>query len=436
MKHLCLIITLMTAMFFSGCSYTSSDTRILSDAQWIEDIDFLDNKLRYFHPDLFKYISEDKWNENIERLKLEVPQLSDNFIKLRISQIISSIGDSHTALLSSELLSPIPSTLPPDENPTYIEGIVEFPIKCDYFDDGLRVIECDSKYSEVLGYKLISINNVNINNIISDISTLISYDYENEQKGMAYVNQILNVYEILNFFNIVDSNMAEYVFENDDKEQINLSIQAKKNVDIEYVSINKKSMKTSVIPEGSDKNYWYTNFNDDNILFFKFNRFITDTRGEKYPNFDKFLEGLLEEINKNNYEKFIIDLRENRGGSPKVLNALIENINYRTNLNGEDIYIITGKTTGSASVLLAYNMQSKKGATVVGEVTGGNINLFSSGGRFELPNSKLKPTVSSNSIVNKNGYNGGVIPDIKVIQNYKDYINGIDTCYEYIKNID
>lgn len=435
MKHLFIVIVLMTTMIFTGCSSHTNEERVLTDAQWIEDIDYLEERLRYFHSDLFKFISEDEWNKNIENLKSEVPQLSDISIKLRITQMLASIGDAHTVLLPGDIFLPVPSTLPLDENPADIEGIVEFPIKCDFFDDGLRVVECDPKYNEVLGYKLISINNIDIGDITSDISTLIAYDYGNEHKGIQHANKFLNIYEVLKFYNIVDSDKAEYVFEDDNDERVKLSVKAKENENINYVGANKKEMKTNIMPEGAYDEYWYSSFKEDDILFFKFNRFITDSTGKEYPNFDDFLEGLLEEINSNKCEKLVIDVRENGGGSTKVLNALVENINYRTDLEGEDIYIITGKKSGSASVTLAFNMQSKKGATIVGETTGGNVNLFSAGGQIELPNSKLKPVISSTPRINKEGYNGGVKPNIEVKQNYEDYINGIDTCYEYIKNL-
>lgn len=436
MKNLYIVMILLVTMFSTGCISTNYEKRVLNDNEWIEDINFLDSKLREYHSDLFKFVGEDTWNKNINKLKEDVPKLSDSSIKLRIVQIISSIGDAHTSVLSGEIFAPIPSTMPKRKNITEVDGILEFPIKCDYFDDGLRVIECDTNYEQVLGYKLISINNKNIDTIVSDISTLVSYDYGNEQKGKAHASRFLNVYEILKFLNIVLRDEAEYIFENHNNEKIKLSIKAKNNEKIKYISANKKKMKTNVVPKGSTKFYWYNNFKEDNILFFKFNKFITDISSENYPNFHEFLDGLIEEINSNNYKRFVIDLRENNGGLIEVLNAFIENITYRTNLEGKNIYILTSKKSASASVLLAFHMQSKKGANIVGETTGGNVNSFNTVNyQIELPNSKLKPVISLKLQIKEEEYKGGVKPDIEVKQKYKDYIDGIDTCYEYIKQL-
>lgn len=262
-KQLILVIILMATIFSSGCGLNSNEERILSDAQWVEDIDCLDNNLRDYHSDLFRFISEDEWEENIEKLKTDVKDLSDVHIKLRIAQIISSVGDSHTDMLHSELLSPLPSPILRGANQTEIEGVIEFPIKCEYFDDGLRVVSCDSTYKEILGYKLISINDTSVESVINEISTIIGHDYGNEQKGLECAKEYLNVYEILEFFNIVDNNKAEYVFENDSNEKIHLSLKAIKNENIDYISVNRKDTKTSLMPEGKSEYYWYKGFEEE-----------------------------------------------------------------------------------------------------------------------------------------------------------------------------
>lgn len=435
MKQLYIFIILVITILSSGCSSSLYEEKVLTNEQWLEDIDALDNNLRDYHSEVFRFISEEEWKKNIESLKSDVENLSDSHIKLRIAQIVSSVEDAHTTIIPSELVSPVPSPIPKQQNPTDIKYVIEFPIKCDYFDDGVRVIESDSEYKEILGYKLISINGVDVNTVLNHISTLMGNDYGNRQIGLAYAKDLMNSYEILSFFNVVDSNKAEYVIEDDNNEKIQLQLKAVKNENIDYISANKKDMKTNIMPEGENKLYWYNGFEEDEVLYFKFNSFVTSLDDDKYPNFYDFIDELLKEMNSNKYNKLVIDLRDNGGGRSNLGYALIEGIKLKTDLSGEDIYLITGKKTGSAAVILAYEMQSKMNVKVVGEETGGNVNLFGAGGQFELPNSKLKPIIGSNLKINKEGYNGGVKPDIEIKQNYDDYINGIDTCYEYIKNI-
>lgn len=408
----------------------------MTNAEWIEDIQTLDTELREKHPNIFKYISEESWSKNIENLKSDLSHLSDTDIILRISQIVNTIGDGHTFIHPKDLLKPI------DEENLSPETLLEFPIKGDYFNDGFRIVECGSNYQKILGSRLIAINDIDINTVLNDVSTLISGDYKNNQHPLAYAKLFINSYDVLKFFKVVDSTNAKFTFENNNGEEIILNLKAIENKKINYISPNKKEMKTNIIKGVENPYYWYKNFKEDNVLYFKYNTFLKNyflfrdnLLYELLPDFREVQERLITEINNHDYSKFIIDLRNNQGGDVNILNAMISMFKFQTDLKGEDIYVITGKQSASASVTLAWELQSKLGATVVGETTGGNVNIFTTvSQKIELPNSTLKITHPFKESIYDKDHIGGVVPDFEVIQTYEDYINGIDTCYEFIKN--
>lgn len=435
MKKISIIIVFIVAIsILSGCSTTIEGDKALNNKEWIDDIEYLDKTLKSEHPDLFRYVSEKAWNKSINKLKLDINNLSDIDISLRIAQIISLINDAHTNMDILNILTPI------EGKAISKKDVVEFPIDCEYFEDGLRVIACSSEYKEVLGYKLLSINNTEIGEVIQSISTLVSYD--NTQSAIEQSKEFINIYEFLKFLEIIDTNEAEYMFENDNKEKIRLKVRALKNDDINYVSLNKKEPKINEKPEGESDFYWFNHFKEDNILYLKFNKCfsstskgITKEQKETYPDYYSFQSKLTDKINSIDFNKFIIDLRENKGGSRAIVYDMSAMLKNRTNLRGDDIVIITGKKTGSAAVELAWKIQSDLDAIVIGEETGGNVNLFGTDGySITLPNSKLMIRYPSSIIVNYYGYSGGVKPNIVIKQTYENYIKGIDDCYEYIKS--
>ncbi|MBS5954512.1 MAG: hypothetical protein KIB53_11875 [Paraclostridium bifermentans] len=301
-KILCIIVFSLTIFLLSGCNSLLTEKRVLNNEKWIEDIKYLDANLRKEHPNIFKYVEEDKWNQSIESLIADIPKLSDSSIILKTSQIIASLGDGHTFINPLDLITP--------------------------------------------------------------------FGQEHEV-------------------------------------------------------------------------YWYKNFEEDEILYFRLNKFTTNFHlfkdkkpDKKPPDFREVQKSLISEINKHNYSKFIIDLRENRGGDVNILNAVVDMIKFQTDLKGEDIYILTGKESASASVTLAWKLQGTLGSTVVGETTGGNVNLFTTCNQsLQLPNSNLNIYYPFKESIYKKGYIGGVNPDFEVRQNYSDYLNGIDTCYEFVKNV-
>ncbi|MEG1312569.1 MAG: S41 family peptidase, partial [Romboutsia sp.] len=408
----------------------------LSNENWIEDIDYLDNTMKYRHPDLFRNISEEEWDQNINELKENVGELSDIDIGLSISQIISSIQDAHTIVDIFSVMTPI------GKDTIGYEDIVAFPFRYEWFDDGLRVNSCLDDYKEVLGYKLVSINNISTDEIIKKLFTIVSYD--NEQSAKSSAIEYMTIYEVLRFLDIVDKQEAKFVFEDDNKEEVTLKVKPQLNKDIKFTSLDHKIFKTEEKPEGARDEYWFKPIEEDNSLYFQYNScisnnatFLSEEDRSKYPNFHEFEEELIDYINDNNFDKFVIDLRKNGGGSMGLTSSLIMKLKSNTDIEKSKIYVITGKNTFSAGAISAWHLKNNLDVTIVGEETGGNVNLFS---RFpeddiiELKNSKLRIIHSSSYVNYKPGYKGGVKPDVEIKQNYKDYINGIDNCYEYIIN--
>lgn len=145
-------------------------------------------------------------------------------------------------------------------------------------------------------------------------------------------------------------------------------------------------------------------------------------------------------------DAMIIDLRQNGGGSPKMvqyicsyffkekvlLNSIYTRQNKRLNLKDHTetlevidvkgkkrpnipVFILTSSRTFSAAEDLSYTMQSYKKAQIIGEVTGGGahpvmymplVNGFSA----SIPYAR-----SINPITKSNWEGTGVIPDVKVV---------------------
>ena len=141
-----------------------------------------------------------------------------------------------------------------------------------------------------------------------------------------------------------------------------------------------------------------------------------------------------------NSEAVIVDLRQNGGGSPETvvllcsyffdqpthLNDIYTRSTDRTRqywthpslpgkrLTGKDVYVLTSERTFSGAEEFAYNLQSQKRATIVGETTGGGAHPtrgFRVGDRFGFG----VPFARSINPVTKTNWEGtGVKPDVSV----------------------
>ena len=139
----------------------------------------------------------------------------------------------------------------------------------------------------------------------------------------------------------------------------------------------------------------------------------------------------------SNANAFIIDLRENGGGSGDYLSSYF--LNHPTQLNSQysrendsmtefwtiqdigvgrltevPLYLLTSKRTFSASESFAYDLQARERATIIGDSTRGgahSVDLYKIDDNFEI----YIPTARAvNPVTGGNWEGTGVIPDILV----------------------
>ncbi|MCR8747193.1 S41 family peptidase [Romboutsia lituseburensis] len=325
MKKLISLLLVLSVILSTGCTkFNTKLDKKLSNEQWVEDIEFFSKELKSRHPNLYLNISESEFDKEIKNLKENINFLSDIEISIKLEQILSMLKDAHTNISLIEMITP------PGEAKSY-DNMQIFPITYKWFDDGLRVYSCDSKHKEILGLKLVSINDIELNEIIKKVST--TYSYDNNAGLKSGITKYISVYEILKFLDIVDNNSAKFVFEkeNGDKYITNLDTMNFKNVNyINLSTLIKNESEISTKPTRSYDDYWFKYIEKDNILYFQYNKcinnnssWLTDEEKRKAPDFYKFVDDLITSINSTSFDKFVIDLRNNPGGTLGLTNYLL-----------------------------------------------------------------------------------------------------------------
>ena len=142
-------------------------------------------------------------------------------------------------------------------------------------------------------------------------------------------------------------------------------------------------------------------------------------------------------LESGDYTKFIIDLRNNGGGSDGVLYP-ITYLAQQFVADGHAAYVLAGEGTFSSALINTVQLKDV-GATFVGTPTGGSVDHFGAVTAFELPNSGIRGQYS-NKLIDLGSYyqtvwNYGIEsfrPDIEVGQTFADYMDGVDTAVQYI----
>lgn len=426
---LSLAIILSSCSMWKGNTSSSGNASKLSKEQWMEDINYLEKYLAAWHINIYHTITKEEYEKEFNNLKKEVPKLNDMEIKMKLAKIVASVGDAHTEV---------------DLGLTKEDKF--YPLSVYWFGKELKVLYIDKQYKSVIGNDLIAINNIPISEAFTRINTLIPH--ENEQ-WLKYRNvSCIQMPDVLKFLNIVKEDKAVFTF-SDDKGNItklNLTPKVIKKENIVYA----KDL-TPIKPvryQHDDSNYydnlfWYKYIPEDKIMYFQYNQCIDKDYAmehgykdyEKYPDFNKFMDELLKELQEKQIDKFIIDLRNNTGGDDGLMNKFVGKIcsDKKINKRGK-IFVIAGRGTISSGVLACLSLKNFTKAIFCGEPTGGNVNCYGETGRITLPNSKIQVLYSSKYFKDSADYKEGFTPDIPVEQSFNNYINGIDDAYEAIKN--
>src|SRR5262249_58624860 len=100
-------------------------------------------------------------------------------------------------------------------------------------------------------------------------------------------------------------------------------------------------------------------------------------------------------VETNPVDRFVLDIRQNGGGSAQLNTPFIHGLirSDKVNQPGK-LFVIIGRSTFSAAVLLVGDLVKHTRAIFVGEPTGGKPNHYGMGGisgqtSFTLPNSRL-----------------------------------------------
>ncbi len=299
MKRL-LILTTVLFLALTNVSFGQdvATKNLIDQTLLLEDYDFLLKTLEETHPNLYAYIPKDEFikKTNEFRASLNKPMSKPDFHKILL-KTIALIKQGHTMVFGDggyhEFLE---------------SGGLAFPFKINYNSDHIYVDENFSFNSEfVKGTELIAINRIPTNRIIDEFTPYLRV------RPNGYIGQTLS-YNWAGFLWLI------YGF----KERFSISyILPNENViqtkTIDGVKIEQIENKTG---SSSNKDFEIILEPTRKTALLKLNTFNLN-----FDKYDSLLLNAFKEIQKNEIENLIIDVRANKGGNGNLISTLV---NYLT----------------------------------------------------------------------------------------------------------
>lgn len=415
-----ILLALLTVCIFAFYGFKTIE---YNKNPWVEDLTYLGKTLPDLDPFLYYKIDKEKFISQLDDLKGNAGKMGDDEIEVKLSLIISQIGDAHTRVAFVE------------------DSKNRFPLFVSCFKDCLYVVCTDEKYSNLLGCQLIKINGLPIEKIIADVNTLISH--ENEYWLKDNNPDYLMDSRVLKYFKIIDTNQASFTFMTQENKLLEINLSAQDPRAFRYVYIINSAPNKPLRIKNSAY-YWYEYIAEDKILYFQYNSCHpkeelkqmnpNDRSIDNLPEFDELTTEMLKLVDENKVDKFVMDLRYNTGGHADMGTLFISHLADSMKGKNIKIYGLIGNHTFSAGVWNALDLKNKTSAILIGQPTGGTPNGYGDGGDIILPNTKLKLYYTTRPFNLSSVYKNTVTPDYFIETSFEEHKNGIDPVFGAVKN--
>jgi hypothetical protein len=399
---------------YRGSTKPTDKLSVQEVERWSEDLDFLIENLEKRHINLYHSLDKAHVRASVEQIRMQLPSMSYSTLKVALMNLVNRLGDGHTM------------------SGWWGNDYWRFPLSFKWFGNDLRVIATDEKYAHVLGSKLVAINQIPINKIVSTLSQIAPTSSENVYAAKEAVSWTINVSDVLFGLEIIQSyEQSDFTFEDNSGGQY---IQTVKSIShLEF----KQGLDATLPSPKADFGDAVESTDGISLYVDQFN-LTAYIDFDHYPNYwDMFWFGpnVIEQLEDSQIENIIIDLRDNGGGNFFIGLFLAQELIVVDNIDWQNgVYVLVDHGTFSAASSNAVQYRQILNAQVIGEPSGGNPHGYQDSDTFYLPNSGWPISYSKRLFRLQDKKTAGVEPDTVISLTWEDYQKGIDTQLLWVVN--
>jgi pentatricopeptide repeat protein len=406
-------------LLFSGLILHTTAQTDLTPEQWQEDLRYLQQTVHQDYSFLFVKTTPEAFDEKVEMLYQQIPNLQDHEVAVGMARIVSSFEYGHTYLRFWQTGN----------------WYSQLPLNLYYFSDGVYIQGAHKDYESAVGARVLKIGDLSIEEALKAVYPVVPA--ENEQFFKAYGLRYLISPEVLHAQRIIKelSNTVEFTLEKEGRifnQKFN-TLPSKSTVPITYGYIQqdenwidaRDQENTPLYLKNLDRIYYYEYLPEKKTVYVRQSQ-IQDDPSENIPS---FYDRVFDFIENNDVERLVIDVRLNGGGNNYKNKDVITRIIRSEKINTVgNLFVIIGRRTFSACQNFVNELDNYTNAIFVGEPTGENVNFYGDNRRVELPNSKIPAYLSFAWWQDKAPWEGAdwTVPHIAVDLSFDDYRSNRD----------
>jgi hypothetical protein len=374
------------------------------ESKWQEDLNVFASRFPKSQKDFAKLYQKDKFDEEVDAIRKDAPQLSDGEITLRLIRLVASAHVGHTTVYE-----PL--------------GFHRLPLTLYWFSDGLAVTAAAQQYEKAAGARVVRIGAMTPAQLEAAVAPYISYETDAalHQSSPNYMRlaELLHLLKLDNPDGSVDVTFAK---PGGDPFTLTITpVFGPLTLETAYDILHIPSPLYRKQPASY---YWYEYLPDSQTLFIQYNKCENDPK----LHFDDFVNRMFAVVDSMPVQRVVVDIRFNGGGNSFVLSPLERSLKDRSALSApRHFYTLIGRATFSSGMDAAIDLRNHLHTILVGEALGEKPNSYGEVREFKLPNSGLVVQYSTNfQRLMKDSDPPSLEPDILATRSLDDFLAGRD----------
>ena len=356
-----------------------------SITDWRSDIDQVVQDIRSLHPDPFAKSGQLVFMRAASALKDELPLLNEEQRVVRLMHIIALVGDGHTQL-----------------EPASARFASWYPVRIYEFSDGYFVTSAHKSVPELVGAQVLEIADHPAHTVIETARDLMGADNVFDRKerlfpamnagmmrgmGFARADGSLKVRFRLRNGETVERTLPARLADNPDYKGSESSFEWRFRGEMFGTPFDTPGDWISALHGLPAQAFRTADYSRPPHLFYR-GPYVSRALPEKHAyyiqlnqvddtKFVSFMLNAFKEIDEQKPQRLIIDLRYNFGGdSSRAREVVHEFVKREDHKPWKELYVLTGRKTFSAGVLLLSELIKDTQATLIGEPAGAPLNFF------------------------------------------------------------
>ncbi|GAB2509069.1 tetratricopeptide repeat protein [Lysobacter humi (ex Lee et al. 2017)] len=389
-------------------------------AGWRGDLDWLLAEIRRLAPAYRDAPLPAATREAAERLRADIPRLSDDAVYARLGELVATLGLGHTLLWGATPDGPLPGA-------RLRYGWM--PVQLYAFPDGLHVVQADPAHAGLVGRRLVAVDGVPAATVLQRVLGTISH--ASPAEGVWTAPMRLTDMTLLHGLGIAR-----------DPRRVTLTLAdaAGRATDVTLDAATaprrpRLPAAPGVAPPAwlarTGESHWLEDWPGLSTTYVQFNQVAPD------PDEDLAAFGLRlrKHLASNGARNVVVDLRHNNGGNTFTYTELLRTLVAHSAGDGRRVYALIGRNVYSAAANFSTDLERLAKPVFVGEPTGMTGNQDGDEARIVLPWSRAAATVSGVRWQLSHPWDrrGSIAPHVPVVLTADDWRAGRDPVVETVR---